>query len=142
MRSTRAREKRHRLILSLRPCLKNTAMLMQLAGKPTRKRAGMMMADLILSKRRSVSTLTRLWGLSHGVVAFKARVMQLSGTPLTDWLTSSTVGGNVAAVCVKPLSCCRVVAKAVAAVTGIGYSLLVGRLLSYDSRDGNKCNSD
>ena len=76
MRSIRAREKRQRLILSLRPCLKNTAMLMQLAGKPMKKRTGMMTVDLILSKSCLASRLMRLLGLFHGMVVFKPRMMQ------------------------------------------------------------------
>ena len=101
--STRAREKRQRLILSLRPCLKNTAMLMQLAGKPIRKRTGMRTVALILSKSCSVSRLMRLLGLFHGMVVLMPRMMQFCGTLLADWLTA-TVDGDVifASVGTKP----------------------------------------
>ena len=100
MMSTRTREKRQRLILSLRPCLKKTAMLMQLAGKPMRKRTGMRTVALILSKSCSVSRLMRLLGLFHGMVVFMPRMMQFSGTLFADWLTS-IVHGDIIAVSVE-----------------------------------------
>ena len=94
-----AREKRHILILSLRPCLKNTAMLMQLAGKPMRKRTGMMTVALIHSKKFCVSRLSRLLGLFHGTVTFMGRMTQLCGIVPADWLTS-TVHGDVITISV------------------------------------------
>ena len=88
MRSIRAREKRQRLILSSTSCLKNTAML-------TRKRMGMRMVALILSKSCSASRLIRLWGLSHGMVVLTPLMAQFPGTLLADWLASSTVHEDV-----------------------------------------------
>ena len=108
-RSTRAREKRQRLILSLRPCLMNTAMLMQLAGKPMRKRTGMRTVILILSKSCLASKPIRLLGLFHGVVVFIPRMMQFSGTLLADWLMLSTVHGDVIFVSLTVVSDSRII---------------------------------
>ena len=56
---------------------------------------GMKMADFTLSTRSSVSRLMRFLGLSQGMVTFQPRMMQFSGTLLTDWLVLSVAHDDV-----------------------------------------------
>ena len=68
-------------------------------------------------------------------------MMQPSAAPVTDWLTSSTVHDDVAAVCVKPASGSATVVDAIAAVKEIVRSVSVGTMsVSFASRDGQKQN--
>ena len=76
-------------------------MLMQLAGKPMRKRTGIRTAALILSKSCSASRLMRLLGLFHGIVTFTPRTMQFCARLFADWLTSSTVHAFVMGTAVE-----------------------------------------
>ena len=61
-------------------------------------------------------------------------MMQPSAAPVTDWLTSSTVHGDIAAVCVKPASGSTTVVDAIAAVKETGYSVSVGTVVGFKGR--------
>ena len=75
------------------------------------------------------------------MVAFKSRMMQPSAAPVTDWLTSSTVHGDIAAVCVKPASGSATVVDAIAAVKEI-CSLSEGGTVSVSLASGDGQNQN
>ena len=61
-------------------------------------------------------------------------MMQPSAAPVTDWLTSSTVHGDIAAVCVKPASGSTTVVDAIAAVKETSHSVSVGTVVGFRGR--------
>ena len=61
-------------------------------------------------------------------------MMQPSAAPVTDWLTSSTVHGDVATVCVKPASDSTVAVDAIIAVKETGHSVSVGTVVRFKAR--------